>query len=287
MDFEDRFFSAEDGLKLHARIYEPVKELGGTVVCLPGLTRNRRDFHDLALHLSRKTAMHYRVICMDYRGRGRSEYDPDFTHYNVITEAEDVLTGLAALGVEHADFIGTSRGGIIIHFLAAMRPSLLKSIVLNDIGPVIEGSGLMQIKAYLGRGPKPKDWTDAINIQKTLHAREFPALTNRDWEIHAKALYRETEHGAVVADYDPELIKTLVSIDPAVPLATIWTQFEGLGRHRLMTIRGENSKLLSKSTVDEMAKRHPKMQLVTVLGQGHAPMLWTAELPEKIAAFLG
>lgn len=285
--FEETFFSAPDGLRLHARIYAPVKASQGDVICLPGLTRNCRDFHDLALHLARAAERPKRVIAIDARGRGLSEYDGDFQNYNVVTEAGDVLAGLAALGIESADFIGASRGGILIHLLAAMEPTVLKRIVLNDIGPVIEGEGLMRIKAALERAPKPKDWDDAVEIQRDLHGHEFPALTLGDWQTHARAIYKEAAPGKIQADFDLKLLKTLTDIDPAVPIPDLWAQFTGLAARPMLSIRGENSKLLSRETVSEMKKRHPGMQEATVTGQGHAPMLWTAGLPEKIAGFLG
>ncbi len=284
--FDDHTFSAPDGLRLHTRIYAPAKKSHGDVICLPGLTRNCRDFHDLALHLAQKADKPKRVIAIDARGRGLSEYDKDWQNYNVVTEAGDVLAMLAVLGIESADFIGTSRGGILIHLLAAMEPTVLKRIVLNDIGPVVEGEGLMRIKAALTRAPKPKDWVDAVKIQRDLYGAEFPALTLRDWEVHAWAIYRESKLGKVAADFDPTLLKTLESFDPAAPIPDLWTQFGGLAAKPLMTIRGANSKLLSLDTVSKMKLLHPAMQDVTAYGQGHAPMLWTAELPHRIAAFL-
>jgi pimeloyl-ACP methyl ester carboxylesterase len=284
--FDDQTFSAPDGLRLNARIYTPLKKSHDDVICLPGLTRNGRDFHDLALHLAQAADRPKRVIVLDSRGRGLSEYDKDWQNYNVITEAGDVLAMLAALGIETADFIGTSRGGILIHLLAAMEPTVLKRIVLNDIGPVIEGEGLMRIKAALERAPKPKDWDDAVKIQRDLHGHEFPALTLRDWDIHARAVYREFKPGKISADFDPKLLKTLESFDPSVPIPDLWTQFGGLAGKPLMVIRGENSKLLSAATVAEMQMLHPKMAQIIVGGQGHAPMLWTSGLPEGIAAFI-
>ena len=281
--FDEHYFLAPDGLRLFARVYGAANAAQGTIACLPGLTRNCRDFHHLALHLS---GAGKQVVCFDYRGRGRSDYDPDIGHYNVVTEAGDVIAGLDSLSVESADFIGTSRGGIIIHFLAAMRPNLIKSIVFNDIGPAIEAAGLMRIKAGLTHSPQPRDWRDAINIQRSLHGREFPALTLSDWEIHARAIYRDGGQDGMAADFDPNLLKTLQEIDPSVPLPALWPQFDGLAKHRLLVIRGENSKLFTREIVEEMSKRHADMQTAIVAGQGHAPMLWTAGLPERIAVFL-
>jgi pimeloyl-ACP methyl ester carboxylesterase len=155
---ESVFYSASDGLRLHAADYgrhDPATRDRLPVVCLPGLTRNTRDFDDLAKILSTDPKAPRRVVSFDYRGRGGSAWDKDPSRYTITVEAEDVLSGMAALGLEHAIFIGTSRGGLIMHVLAATRPGVMAAGVLNDIGPVIEGAGLAQIKAYLSRMPNP------------------------------------------------------------------------------------------------------------------------------------
>jgi pimeloyl-ACP methyl ester carboxylesterase len=283
--FSDFFYSAQDGLKLHARIYGDDSGAGLPVICLPGLTRNARDFHDLALFLSRDAQQPRKVIAFDYRGRGRSAYDPNWKNYDVVVEAGDILAGLTALGIEHGAFVGTSRGGLIIHVLAAMRPAVLKAVVLNDIGPVVEGEGLAHIRAYLERAPKPKNLADAVAVQKAVHAQAFSALSDADWERFIRAIYRE-EGGVPVADFDPALLNVVKGVDLTQPLPVLWPQFEGLKAVSMLAIRGENSKLLSAATLAEMASRHPDCRTVTVEGQGHAPLLETGELPATIAAFL-
>ena len=282
--FEDFWYSSTDGLKLHARVYgAPNARL--PVICLPGLTRNAADFHELAIHLSRHPEQPRQVVAFDYRGRGRSAYDPNWRNYDVLIETGDILAGLAALDIAHGAFIGTSRGGLIVMVLAAMRPAALKAVVLNDIGPVADGAGLAQIRSYLERAPKPRSMGDAIAIQRTANGQAFPALTDADWERLVRAIYRE-EKGGVVADFDPALLNTLKGIDLSKPLPTMWPQFIGLGKVPVLAIRGENSKLLSAETLREMGSRHPRMETVTVKGQGHAPLLETAGLPDRIAAFL-
>ncbi|MEI5677518.1 MULTISPECIES: alpha/beta fold hydrolase [unclassified Mesorhizobium] len=284
-DFSDFFYSAPDGLRLHARIYGADITGSTPVICLPGLTRNARDFHELALFLSRKTKTRRKVVAFDYRGRGESAYDKDWQNYNVAVEAGDILAGLVALGIEHGAFIGTSRGGLIIHVLGAMRPAVLKAVVLNDIGPVLEGAGLAHIRAYLERAPKPKSMADAIAIQRATHGQAFSALTDADWERFVGALYR-INGAAPVADFDPALLKTVTGMDLSVPLPVLWPQFEGLKSVPMLAIRGENSKLLSAETLKEMAARHPAIKTITVEGQGHAPLLETGKLPRQIATFL-
>jgi len=284
-EFDDFYYSARDGLKLHARVYGAANRKTAPVVCLPGLTRNVRDFHELALHLARRKVNPRKVISFDYRGRGLSEYDRKWKNYTVLVEAEDILDGLVALGVPDAHFIGTSRGGLIVHMLAVMRPAVISSAVFNDIGPAIEGEGLVQIRAYLERAPKPKTLADAMAIQKATHAGAFPALSDPDWERLVGALYR-MEKGKLRLDFDRNLVKTLRSIDLGRPLPTLWPQFDILADRPVMVIRGENSRLLSTATVEEMSRRHPAVEAVTAPGQGHAPMLETGELPDRIATFL-
>ncbi|PBB37387.1 alpha/beta hydrolase [Mesorhizobium sp. WSM3868] len=283
--FSDFFYAAPDGLKLHARIYGEPNSGGWPVVCLPGLTRNARDFHELALYLSGKAKTPRKVVAFDYRGRGRSDYDPDISHYNVGVEAGDVLAGLSALGIEEAGFIGTSRGGLIIHVLGALKPAALKAIVLNDIGPVIEAEGLAHIRSYLDRAPKPKTFAEAVDAQRRVHGGGFPALTDADWARMVGAICRDTDAG-LVPDFDPALVETLANVDFSKPLPDLWPQFNALAAVPLLAIRGGNSTLLSTATIEEMAKRHPGMQTITVEGQGHAPFLETGNLPKKIADFL-
>lgn len=285
--FENVFFSASDGLRLHAADYGRgnLATRGRLpVVCLPGLTRNTRDFDDLAQLLTSDPKAPRRVVSFDYRGRGQSGWDKDPARYNITVEAEDVLSGMAALGLEHAIFIGTSRGGLIMHVLAATRPGIMAAGVLNDIGPVIEGAGLAQIKAYLSRMPEPKSWDDAAQILAEAHAKSFPALTQTDWLDFARSVYVEKD-GQLVADYDPRLLDGLKGIDLGTPLPTLWPQFDGLGRMPLLALRGEHSTLLSADTLSKMESRVPSLQTATISGHGHAPILHLSGIPEILTRF--
>lgn len=283
--FSDFFYAAPDGLKLHARVYGKASAGDWPVVCLPGLTRNARDFHDLALYLSQRAGTLRQVVAFDYRGRAMSAYDPDIAHYNVGVEAGDILAGLAALGIDHAAFIGTSRGGLIIHVLGALKPAVLKAIVLNDIGPVIEAEGLANIRSYLERSPKPKTFDEALDAQRRTHGDDFPALTHSDWARMVGAIHRKTDAG-LIPDFDPALVDTLAGVDFSKPLPDLWPQFDALAAIPLLVIRGGNSRLFSAGTLDEMGRRHPRMEAITVDGQGHAPFLETGNLPGAIAGFL-
>src|SRR5437899_927283 len=223
--FSDFFYKAPDGLNLHARVYGETNKDRWPVVCLPGLTRNARDFHELALYLSTKAKTPRKVVAFDYRGRGQSDYDPDTGHYNVGVEAGDVLKGLSELGIEDAAFIGTSRGGLIIHVLGALKPAVLKAIVLNDIGPVIEAEGLVHIRSYLDRAPNPKTFAEAVDTQRRVHGAGFPALSDADWSRMVTAICRDTDAG-LVPDFDPALVDTLTGADFSKPLPDLWPQFD-------------------------------------------------------------
>jgi pimeloyl-ACP methyl ester carboxylesterase len=182
-------------------------------------------------------------------------------------------------------FIGTSRGGLILHLLAAMRPTLLQGVILNDIGPVIETAGLLLIRQYLEAQPVLHSWQEAGESLKRVHGASFPALDEADWNDMAKAVFRE-KHGMIVADFDPALVEPLRSISENSPMADLWALYEGLKPLPLMAIRGENSEILSPATFAEMAKRHPQMRSVIAAGQGHAPLLHRPDLLAEIRAFI-
>lgn len=283
-DFASRFIQTPDGLSLHIRIYG--EALSGTpVICLPGLTRNSRDFHQLAVILS-QSANPSRVVTVDSRGRGLSDRDVDKSRYALPVEALDVVTVLDALAIDRAAFIGTSRGGLILHLLAASHPERLAAVVLNDIGPVIEREGLEQIKTYLGREQKaPSDMGEAAGVLRAIHGDAFPALRPEDWRDMADAIYREID-GRIVADFDPAIAAQMVGADLSQPIPDLWKNFEAFDRTPLMAIRGETSKLLSAKTLAEMVSRHPGLVTVTAKGQGHAPILHLDGLAARIGDFL-
>lgn len=283
--FFDFYYAARDGLRLHARVYGERRDNHLPVVCLAGLTRNARDFDALALSLSRDDAAPRHVVAFDYRGRGLSGYDADWRKYDAKVETQDVIDGLSGLGIKEAAFIGTSRGGIVIHLLAAMRPDLVKAAVLNDIGPVVETAGLIQIRDILARAAKPKTFAEAADIARAAQGSAFSALADADWERIVRATHRD-EGGTPVPDYDPALLNTLAGLDPEKPLPALWTLFAALAKSLVLAIRGANSTLLSAATLEEMARQHPDFRAVTVAGQGHAPLLETGNLPNTIKAFL-
>jgi len=266
---ESIFFTSKDGLRLHARCYGARASNATPVVCLPGLTRTADDFDALAERLS---GAGRRVIALDYRGRGLSAYDPNPANYTVQVELGDVLTVLDALDVRSAIFIGTSRGGILAMLLASVRPQAVAAAILNDIGPVIELSGLLRIKSYVGKLPAPANDAEAAKVLRDVFAASFPNLSDEDWRGFAHRAFKQ-EDGRLVPTYDVRIAETLKEISPETIVPDLWPQFDGLAHVPVMVIRGALSDLLSTETVEAMSARHPNMRVVEVAGQGHAPML--------------
>ncbi|MBV1701654.1 MAG: alpha/beta hydrolase [Hyphomicrobiales bacterium] len=284
--YTSHFVTAQDGLKLHHRDYGMAQSGPLPIVCLAGLSRNSVDFHALALALSAGTyGVPRRVLSLDYRGRGLSDYDVNWNHYDVKVESGDVLSVLTALSVDRAIFIGTSRGGLNAMVLAMMRPALMAGIVLNDVGPVLEAKGLARIRSYVGKLPAPKSWADAVDLLKHVSSNHFTALGEADWQAYARQIFKE-EAGKFVAQYDPKLMKTLEKLDLEAPLPNLWPQYAGLAKIPLLVLRGANSDMLSEATVLEMQKRHKNCSAYTVEGQGHAPLLYDAETQRNIAQFI-
>lgn len=275
--FRDLFFIAEDGLKLHARDYGDAADKH-PLVCLPGLSRNARDFHRFALAVPGR-----RVVALDYRGRGGSAYDPDPKNYTVPVECRDVVTACAALGLSNAVFIGTSRGGLILHVLAATRPELISASILNDIGPQIEPAGLEEIRDYLARPAAHASFEEAADALVRLHGETFPALDRDDWLDMAQAIHAE-RGGRIVADFDPALTAQLDAIDFTRPLPTLWPQFTLLAQKPLLAIRGAHSRLFSAATLARMEQAGART--LTAPGQGHPPLLHRPEVLGPVLSFL-
>lgn len=282
--YRDLFVSSADGLKLYARDYGPRLSEALPVVCLSGIARTSADFHELALGLSTDATRPRRVLSLDYRGRGRSDWDRDWRRYDLRVELDDVLQVLTVAGIEHAVFVGTSRGGLIAMGLSAVRPTLLRGAVLNDIGPAVDARGLVRIRGYVGKLPFPRTIQDGGQILKQIMDAQFPKLTDEQWEGMARGVWREAD-GRLVLSYDPQLMKTLEAVDLETPLPELWSLFEGLKPIPVLVFRGANSDILSPEAVRRMEASHPKLEAVTVADQGHAPLI-EGDLVERIKRFV-
>ncbi len=281
--WRDIFFTARDGLRLYARHYGVPDTSRRPLVCLAGLTRNSKDFHDLAMVLSGPRAHRRAVYALDYRGRGRSAYDDDWKNYSIMTEMLDVLDFMTVTGLHDVSILGTSRGGLIAMVIAAVRPTAISSVILNDIGPVIDPTGLARIIAYVGRIPLPTNWEEATQAVKGMNKRQFTAISDEQWEEIARQSFND-ENGNPVYAYDRRLSKAISVLEG--PLPELWPQFQALNRVPVLALRGENSDLLSEDTFAKMRARHPAIETRTVPGQGHAPFLKDEPTISLIGKFL-
>ncbi|MGN6499318.1 MAG: alpha/beta fold hydrolase [Tsuneonella sp.] len=263
----DRFWTSPDGLKLHYRDYAG-SDSSAPVICLPGLTRNARDFAELARHIAPRR----RVLCPSFRGRGQSDYASDSSTYTPPTYAADVLALLDQEGIDRCVAVGTSLGGLVTMLLNAARPGLLTGAVLNDIGPVVDPAGIERIRGYVGQGRSFETWMHAARALRDGQAAVFPGYSLDDWLAMAKRCMVLGQNGRVVFDYDMTIAEPFANADNAAP-PDLWPLFEGLGSVPLLIVRGALSDLLAPATVAEMQRRAPQAEVVTVPHVGHAPML--------------
>jgi len=270
--WRDIFYTSHDGLRLHARHYPAHGSARRPVVCLPGLTRNARDFHVLARWLSNPNRHRRPVYSIDYRGRGASEWDTDWRNYTPYTETLDVLDLMAKEELHDVAIIGTSRGGIIAMILAALRPATFGVAILNDIGPVLNRDGIARIVGYVGRTPVPADWDDAARMLREMNRTDFPSVREEEWREVAAQLWN-SENGLPCQGYDPALSKAFSNVGGDTDIPPMWDQFTALTTRPTLAIRGENSDILSADTLEEMQTRVPDMKTWVVPGQGHAPLL--------------
>jgi len=284
-DPESLFVSAPDGLRLHVRGYGRRLERHLPVVCLPGLARTGADFHALALALTTDPERPRAVFALDYRGRGKSDYDPKPANYNLGVELADVQAVLTVLGIARAVFVGTSRGGLLSMLLAPVRPTAIAGCVLNDIGPVIELKGLMRIKSYVGKLPQAASFPEAAEVLRRLFGSQFPDWNDDDWVAYARLTFKEVGE-QIVPDYDPKLALNLQGITPDQPVPALWKEFDALAEVPVMVIRGGNSDLLAEATVEQMRARRNSLDVVEVPGEGHVPRLSAPALIRRIAAFV-
>ncbi|MGC2340820.1 MAG: alpha/beta hydrolase, partial [Methyloceanibacter sp.] len=241
--WRDLYYASFDDLRLHVRHYPVAEAKARSVVCLPGLARNGRDFHYLASYLSHHPQRPRAVYCVDYRGRGGSQYDRHWRNYTPFIELIDALDFMTLQDLHDAAIIGTSRGGIIAMMMAAIRPTAMGVVVLNDIGPVMETTGLARIIGYVGRTKVPRNWDDAALLLREMNERAFPAIESWQWEEIARAVFNE-KNGRPAQSYDPRLARAFGTIDLRRPTPDLWPQFMALSQFPAFVIRGANSDLL-------------------------------------------
>ncbi|AMK17718.1 MULTISPECIES: alpha/beta fold hydrolase [Sphingobium] len=275
--FTDGYWWSPDGLRLHYRDYAGGDDGRPPLLCLPGLTRNARDFEPVAEHL----AGEWRLICPDMRGRAESAQAKDPMTYVPLTYLQDISRLIADLAITRFVAVGTSLGGLITMLIAATHREWLAGAVLNDVGPKLEDSGLDRICAYVGVGQSHHSWVQAARALEEANRDIYPRYGLEQWLAMAKRLYRLNSGGRVVLDYDMRVAEPLrmTGGEAGVDMWPVVAAFRGIPT---LILRGERSDLLSAATAERMAVEIGSgAELVTVPDVGHAPVL---DEPEALAA---
>ncbi len=278
--FEDRYWTSQDGLKLHYRDYAATGDGPAdrpVVLCMHGLTRNARDFEVVAARLAENG---WRVICPDMRGRGDSAYAKDPATYNPVQYVQDVTVLLDELAIDRFVSIGTSMGGLMTIIMGYTMPGRIAGCLLNDIGPEVETVGLDRIMDYLGQGRTFPTWMHAARAIEETHGAAFPDWTIDDWLVMAKRTMTLSSNGRILFDYDMKIAEPFKGVDYSSQ-PDMWPGFHALASKPVAVMRAELTELISAETFSKMGECGPDVELVTVPRVGHAP---TLEEPEAAAA---
>lgn len=292
--YRERRFTSHDGLTLYYREYGSGDDV---VLCLPGLTRNSKDFEALAAHLSDRR----RVITPDLRGRGQSDRDPKWKQYLPPTYVRDTWTLLDHLGIERVAIIGTSLGGLMAMIMADQQPERLRGVVMNDIGPEVPPAAITRLLEYVGKTPLQPDWAAAAASTRENYAIAYPDADEAFWTKQARMSWREHTDGHVEPDYDPKIGDALrhaaksaglvrflqrigvrrlkgVNLDP-------WDNYAAMTMP-VLVLRGAISDILTEETLAAMRERKPDLEVVRIPNCGHAPTLDEPPAREAIDQFL-
>jgi pimeloyl-ACP methyl ester carboxylesterase len=279
--YSNEFWTSEDGLRLHYRDYAGPADRPA-LLCLPGLTRNCRDFEALA----QAFAGQWRVICPDLRGRGESEYAREASVYNPAVYIKDIESLFEQAALDRVVIIGTSLGGLLTMLMAPAHGQRIAGAVLNDIGPRLERAGLERVRETVSRAATFPTWMHAARALQSTYGASFPDYSITDWLDHAKRRMNVSGNGRIGFAYDMKIAHA--SQDAVIAEdVDIWTDFEALAGRPLLAVRGELSDLLSASTLGEMKARIPAMEVLTIRRAGHAPSLAEPEAVAAIARLLG
>lgn len=298
MSYSEYRYRSGDGLTLFCRCYGYGDDVA---VCLPGLTRNSKDFADLAEHLAQRDRRPWRVLCPDLRGRGRSDRDPKPARYRPGIYAGDIWRLLDSLGVHRVVLIGTSLGGVLAMVMASQKPGRLRGVVLNDIGPELPPDAVMRILQYVGRVPPAANWQTAAAAAQDHYGLAFPGVPDDFWPGYVRLFWKEDADGKPAPDMDPAIGDALrrtyriakwvrwvhrfgVRRIGGVPI-DMWEAFDAVVMPCLL-LQGVLSDVLTAEQVGRMRARKPDLQFVQVPERGHAPLLNEPEARAAIDAFL-
>jgi pimeloyl-ACP methyl ester carboxylesterase len=275
----ERYFSAQDGLRLYCRDYGDPLSARLPVLCLSGVTRNSRDFEPFATRIAGTR----RVLSPDYRGRGLSAYDPHWRNYQGLVYVNDVLHLLAATGTERCVVVGTSLGGILAMALCALRPSVVAGLVLNDIGPDVAADGLARITAWIARDKPQPDWTTAEKFVRRALGH-LPIKDDEAWRNLTRGTFRERADGMLHFDYDTALVRGLERDRGSVP--DQWPLFRATAAVPTLVLRGEASDVLTEKGLAAMVAARPDLLHLTIRDAGHVPSLAEPDSRQALDDFL-
>lgn len=278
----DHYWWSADGIRLHCRLYGATDPEDGQlpILCLPGLTRNARDFDALAPALASAGP----VAAVDFRGRGDSGYAKDAMTYVPLTYVQDVALLLDSLKWQRFAVIGTSLGGLVAMLLAGTMPGRFAGAVLNDVGPELGAAGIARIRSYVGSAPSQPTWLHAARQTADLNAAVFPDYDIHDWLRMVHRTHRLTPEGRIVADYDKQIAAPF-RLPGGEAGIDLWPAFDVLAAHPLLIVRGALSDILEPATAEKMLARARDGALCTVARLGHAPTLDEPEARAAIATW--
>ena len=278
-DANAHYFKTRDGLNIFYRDFSAQKD-GTPVICLPGLTRNSRDFDEIAKYVSDRR----RVLTIDFRGRGFSDHDPNWQNYHPGTYVDDVWTLLEQLDIPQVIVVGTSLGGLCAMTMAAQHGDRVAGVVMNDIGPEINPAGMARIQEYTGRLPPVTSWEDATAQVKEVYGKWLPGITDEGFMALARRGFRENEQGVPVLDIDNNIGRAVREV--GAQKGDPWALFDALLDTPVTLLWGTMSDILTADIVDRMKARKPDLEVVPVANRGHVPLLDEPECLAAIDAFL-
>lgn len=287
--YQELYWRSRDGLQLYARDYAATASSGTAprcpVICIPGLTRNSADFHDIAQAIA---ANGRRVLAVDLRGRARSQHAARASSYNASTYAADILALMQAQAIPRAVFIGTSLGVLVTMTVASKRSEAVAAAILNDAGPEVPNAALERIASYAGKPVPPMTRVDATVYVERIGKVAYPRYSQVDWSLMVDRMFRVQDDGLLVLDYDPAIVRTARPFLLRLLRPLLWRAYRKLTTRRpTLLLRGERSDILEADLAQRMAAVSPGVRLVEVAGVGHAPDLSEPDAQAAIQAFLG